>query len=1219
MARTQYGTTWWGKQWLSALSEIDFDNRIPRGKTYANTGRVLSFSINEHDHVIKAKVEGNYEPFYRVKISLPAISENQHKKLIREIARSPLVIAKLSTRKLDPEVLSICNRIGIKLFPQRWNDLDMRCSCPDYAVPCKHIAAVIYKISQEIDANPFILFTLRGIDLIEDLRKEGVKIERAVKAELPTWKELMGKKIPYSEDLVLDEFDVATAQGRKDWLDKLASLTYSTIEFDATSLEKILTAAPAGYVHGDLRELIKKVLAQASKLAHNQIQNVSERTPPLHNGEHSMLCINTWGQTRPNQDMVWQEWDVVEKRLCDRRVGARRADGTVVKLHEMFSGYLNSKRLADSPEAIEALYDAWLLASKLTEASAVIPQIFEPSDSCFVIRWIPAVSNHEIQSLTTRLGNLFSAIDSKYFEILGNSKIPEPQPVGEVALGIFIQSYINTAFEKYLSSEVSPLEQRALFASEFVDCEDDQIAEAAKLRLADWLSPFTIARSKLLPILTVHDLYDEEKKATSTEEAFARPISIELGFELEGSKKFSSEYGTFEKFMSDQTLEAYKFDAMRISAKLTDYCPELSELLQKLQSQSALTMEELTPLLFDSLPALSTLGVRVILPRSLKHLLSPSVGLELDIDKEWKEDGGLLGLASLLTFDWRIAVGDRKISPEEFRRLSLQAGQVVRFHDSFMFVDPNQISQIQKRLAGKDVEISKLGLVRAALTGKIGSSQVLLSAKVKDALKRMFKDVKESLPKAVNAQLRDYQERGYQWLLRNMQIGVGSILADDMGLGKTLQVLTVLEKLRDQKQLNDKPALIVVPTTLLTNWQREAEKFTPKLKLSFYYGSSRDIGTKGAHVIVTTYGTMRRAPELKKRSFKLLVLDEAQAIKNHKTATFKSIKQIKAEHCIAMSGTPVENRLLEYWSIMEAVNPGLFGTERQFKTEFADPIEVRRDKPTADRFKLLTGPFIMRRLKSDKSIIKDLPEKISVSEFCVLTSEQAMLYRETVNKAMNKVKAGANQFERTALVLQMIIQLKQICNAPLQYEKSSPYNKAEYSGKMQRLFAILDELLEAERKVLIFTQFKEMGKLLQKWIGEHTGREPLFIHGGLSVKKRQECVDAFQNDRREKVMVLSLKAAGTGLNLTAASAVIHYDLWWNPAVEAQATDRAYRIGQKQAVTVYRFITANTFEEKINRLIESKKALAEMTVATGEHWITDLTDSQLEEVFSLEDK
>ncbi|ANU67229.1 DEAD/DEAH box helicase [Turicimonas muris] len=1217
MARTEYGTTWWGKQWLSALSNIDYENRIPRGKSYANTGKVLSVKIDPARRVIKARVKGHYDPYYRVRIKLPSFSENQVKKLIKQIANSPLVLVKLASRQLDPKVLNICEKLGIHLFPTSWHDLEMECSCPDYAVPCKHIAAVMYVLSKEIDSNPFILFTLRGIDLIKELEKEGIHIKRAKKAELPSWQNLLTRQNPIEQAQKTDAFDVSTPEGRASWLENLNKLTFAKFNFDPESILKVLPEKPAGYIHGDLRALTGKVMREAGKIADQQIRNISERTAPTFSGEHEMICVNTWGQTRVSEALSWQEYDLGKKGLVQRYVGAKREDGTQVYYHEMFSGFLNHKRLSSTPETIEALYDAWMIASKLVAAGAIVPTIYQPVPECFAVKWVPAVSEQMIGELVGRLGFLLKGLDPKEFEILKAPEAVDNQVLGEIVLGGFIQSYIEKAFSTLIGTGKDIYEQAALFGGEFIDVEDDPEASASRLRLTDWLSSLTIAREELRPVLTIKDLIADENKAETTKEAFERSISIELGFNLEQSKgrQKSLDYFTFKDFMTKEELGQYKFDAMKISSKLSDHCPELYALLRDTRAQTQLTMEELTPLVFDSLPALSLLGVSLVLPKSLQTLLKPAVKLELELPEEWEESTGLLGLASLLDFDWKMAVGNRKISQQEESELFKQAGKIVRFHDEFLFVDPVQIAQIKKKLAGKNTELNTMGLIRAILSGHTEDSDVVLGESVKKALAKLFKDSEAPLPATINAKLRDYQERGYRWMLRNMKIGVGSILADDMGLGKTLQVLSVLESMRSRDEFKNRPALVVVPTTLLTNWIREAQKFTPQLKILPFYGPQR-VFQEDADVILTTYGTLRRAPEIKKKEFKLLVLDEAQAIKNHKTSTWKTVRGLKADHCIAMSGTPVENRLLEYWAIMEAANPGLLGVERKFKKEYADPIEVSHNQAVADQFKRLTEPFILRRLKSDKSIIKDLPDKIVKDDYCVLTPEQAALYQETVDKNLALINEGMDRFERSALVIQMIMQLKQICNAPIQFEKSSPFKGPEYSGKMERLFAILDDLFEADKKVLIFTQFRQMGHLLEQWLKERYGEEPQFIHGGLSVKQRQELVDSFQNDRSRRMMILSLKAAGTGLNLTAASAVIHFDLWWNPAVENQATDRAYRIGQKKNVTVYRFITANSFEEKINTLIESKKALAEMTVATGEHWITELDNKQLEEIFTL---
>ena len=374
-------------------------------------------------------------------------------------------------------------------------------------------------------------------------------------------------------------------------------------------------------------------------------------------------------------------------------------------------------------------------------------------------------------------------------------------------------------------------------------------------------------------------------------------------------------------------------------------------------------------------------------------------------------------------------------------------------------------------------------------------------------------------------------------------------------------------------------------------------------------------------VLISSYGIIRSdAKNLKKRKWHSLVIDEAQNIKNAGTAQAKAVKSIGANNFIALSGTPVENRLSELWSIMDYSNRGFLGNIKEFNEMFGIPIQQYNDEEAVKKLKKVTSPFLMRRLKSDKSIISDLPDKIEINSYSNLAKEQASLYEETLQKAMRDIENMETAdskalFVRRGLVLQMILALKQICNHPTQFLKNNRLD-ANLSGKTNLLFDKLDSIIENGEKVLIFTQFTEMGHLLKHFIYERYKEEPMFYHGGSSMKQRNEMVYNFQNNRADKIFILSLKAAGTGLNLTAANHVIHYDLWWNPAVEAQATDRAYRIGQKNNVMVHRFITKNTFEEKIDEMIQSKKALAELTVATGENWIGNMSNKELRNMFEI---
>lgn len=1281
----QYGTTWWGRRWLDALQAVDYENRIPRGLAYAAEGKVQSLKIDPEAHAVKARVAGNFDPFYAVKLTLPAIAEEDVSRLIDEMAESPLIVARLAARELAPEISEICERLGIKIFPESWSDLGMSCSCPDWAVPCKHIAAVIYKLSEEIDANPFVLFQMRGIDLVAEMEKRGVQITRAVRTEMPLWSDLIaaGGRVP--------EEDPSAK-----WLENLEDLTFKPIDEKRQAILGLLSETPAGYAYGNLRGVANGVLEEAAALAKAQMSASIVRTIPEYDESRPLISLNTWGQAMVDASLVWSEKAPTGENLIVRLPGG--PDAAPRALYEIFSGHLTTKMFLESPRELEALYDAWLIACRLVQKGAVMPQIYEPIEDFFLARWIPVVLIPEVRRITEGVGEAFAHVPVDFLRISGVRGPVDPLLLGELVLSLFIGSFVKKAAENRSADSgwVDADVHRALFSGKPVDTSEDPEAKAMGLRLESWTAPLYVEEfAAAEPILVVHDLWtlmedradeagllakkkrvsatalearparefeveagptrprrergeleddgihDDEEKAEcyslpdfakpgtdefDEEKIKAMPIGMELMFRTEAPEEGGNAHrpqrtariGTvpLQTILEDRRFRPVRFDCLRTVSRLSSYCPELADILKSSDSARAMTLEEATTLLADSIPKLEMLGVSVTLPRKLRNLLFPKPEMDIDLSKDWT--GGFLNLREMLNWRWQVAIGDEVVSLDEFTELCKNAGRIVRFRDRYMMVSHDDVRTIRQKLAERS-QVTKAAVLRAALAGDIEGAGVRLSDSVKSALKELTADEACEAPEKLNATLRPYQERGYRWMLKNLRVGMGSIIADDMGMGKTLQVISVLERLREDGELKEKKALVVVPTTLLTNWIREAARFAPELQVSLFYGTGRDLSLCTGHVILTTYGTLRTSQEeLRRIPLRVMVIDEAQAIKNYRTNAFKAVRSMNPDGFIAMSGTPVENSLMEYWSVMEAANPGLLGTATSFKDEFALPIENDHSYEVAERFKRVTAPFIMRRMKTDKSIISDLPDKITTDEFCRLTKTQAALYRAVVRKNMKIVELADNAFVRRALVLQMVLQLKQICNSPAQFEPTAANLDPMASGKMRRLFDILDEMQAAGRKVLIFTQFVQMGNLLVDWIAERTGKKPQFLYGGLSPARRQEMVDRFQNRRDENIMILSLKAAGTGLNLTAASAVVHYDLWWNPAVENQATDRAYRIGQTSNVNVYRFICANTFEEKINEMIEKKKLIAEMTVSTGENWIGDLTNRELEEVFSLED-
>ena len=485
-----------------------------------------------------------------------------------------------------------------------------------------------------------------------------------------------------------------------------------------------------------------------------------------------------------------------------------------------------------------------------------------------------------------------------------------------------------------------------------------------------------------------------------------------------------------------------------------------------------------------------------------------------------------------------------------------------------------------------------------------------------------LKDIRPG--KTFKARLRGYQRVGVNWLALLRQLRLGACLADDMGLGKTVQVLALLNVIyakRQAKKDRRPPSLLVVPASLLANWMAEIQRFYPALSVFFAHPgmqSKTDL-KKGdsdlfadCDLVVTTYALAGRYEFLKAHQWYYLILDEAQAIKNPGTRQTRTLKTYQARHRLILTGTPIENRLSELWSLFDFLNPGLLGTAAEFK-RFTKSLS---QKPSRYRLlRQLIQPYVLRRLKTDKTVIRDLPDKIEMKTFTDLSRRQIVLYKQMV-EGLEKVLAEKDGMQRRGLILSTLMKLKQLCNHPDQYLGEGTYEEAE-SGKFARLREICETILEKRERVLVFTQFREIIDPLCTFLADVFQRPGLFIHGSVPVKARKQAIDQFQADAYVPFMVLSLKAGGVGLNLTRASHVVHFDRWWNPAVENQATDRAFRIGQKQNVVVHKFVTRGTVEERIDRMIEEKKKLSDDVIASGqETWITEMDNRQVMELFRL---
>ncbi|MDO3647065.1 DEAD/DEAH box helicase [Nocardia mangyaensis] len=658
--------------------------------------------------------------------------------------------------------------------------------------------------------------------------------------------------------------------------------------------------------------------------------------------------------------------------------------------------------------------------------------------------------------------------------------------------------------------------------------------------------------------------------------------------------------------------------------------------------------------------ALQEAGIRLLLPRAW-NIAEPSMRLRVSSPAAAEST---VGLSGLLSYRWELALGDLVLTKAEMERLIRSKSDLVQLRGEWVQADRRVLAAAARYVAQHidDTPITladMIGELAAERVDDVPVTEVTADGWAAELFAREGEPEPVPAPVGLKAQLRPYQERGLSWLATMSRLNCGAILADDMGLGKTIQVLALLVHEREAAaaratgepgpagrigaaELVDSgheidsgrqrtpaervgPTLLVCPMSVVGNWQREAQRFTPDLRVLVHHGAGRLKGAEFAgavddsDLVVTTYALLARdATLLSEQQWERIVLDEAQHIKNAATRQARAARALPARHRLALTGTPVENRLEELRALFDFAMPKLLGSPQSFRARFAVPIERERDQHAIDRLRLITDPFVLRRLKTDPTVISDLPEKLEMTVRANLTVEQAALYQAVVEDMLEKLK-DAKGMARKGAVLGALTRLKQVCNHPAHYlGDGSPLLRrgSHRSGKLALVEDVLDAVIADGEKALLFTQFREFGDLVLPYLAERFGGPVPFLHGGVSKQRRDDMVTGFQRDDGPPLMLLSLKAGGTGLNLTAANHVIHLDRWWNPAVENQATDRAFRIGQRRAVQVRKLVCVDTIEERIDEMISGKKQLAELAVGTGENWITELSTDELRELFTL---
>jgi len=1162
--KNRYGVTPWGSWFIDVLDSYKMGERLDRGRTYANTGRVLSLALDSCRAL--AKVEGNYRPSYRVEISFSPLEEAEQ--VYKMIEEDPPLLACIAAGELPEAFLWKLKKQGINLIPRRWREMGRFCSCPDDADPCKHMAALYYIIAREIDSDPHVLFRLRGMDLAARFG------DAVVHSIAPPF------MVTYSVSAAEAEsrgFLPVTAAAESE------PLSFTEIPHCAELIIALLPSAPPFFDRD-----FSLVMAEFYHLcAHYQAWDSVEAEVNAEM-EHQ-FSRSAWTfvcpEPRPGANVFLDAKDI---------------NGEIRRFtpHDAFEYFVNFSS-EDGTASYSFFFYLFKFLNLVCSSGAFIPYVLAANGTLQII-WRPFETLPETGTMLAAL----AGFASREISITAGKKTISGRSIVDLLASAFLNEWIyrrslgfGSSFNKYGTGN----EYRELLDLFFRGAHIDISSPAQRslpAAIDRWLSVLHINFAAYRYSLTVKEPKRESIEGTGLDFTEVKP---QRDFALSMEVLIEKNDGIVKKIPLSKCRD---LEILRAPTALSNYLPEIRDLASPSLTRRTVRLSEarLVAFLDSAAPLLTRLGMTVNLPKTLVKELKPRL-----VIKGSSPAASLvhyLDLNGLQDFEWQVAIGGNVMTLDEFKKLVREKRELVRFKDGFMKMSPEEFSRLLKR--AKNTTPTFNDFLKAYFSG-----DTVLAFDARETIDNLFREHDFPAPITLNAELRPYQKRGYNWVCSLLFSGFGCILADDMGLGKTIQSIAALLRLKEEGFLAN-GCIVIAPAALLENWEKELLRFAPSINVCRYHGNNR-ILNRQYDVFLTTYQTaVRDAAKLKDVEFSLLLVDEAHLMKNAETRIAKTVKLLRSKYRLALSGTPVENRLEDLRSLFDFILPGYLGNATDFRKQFRIPIEVMRNRDQAEVLRKITSPFLLRRLKTDKKIIEDLPEKVVANEYAVLEKGQAALYESVVAESIRKSEKSDPK-DRAALILSLLTSLKQICDHPRVFDKESPA-VSELSGKAQLLITLLREILANREKTLIFSQYVEALDCLERIIKRELGEAALIYHGGMGQRARISAINQFQSDPASRLLLVSLKAGGLGLNLTAASRVIHYDLWYNPAVENQATDRAFRIGQKSTVFVHRFITKGSFEEKIDAMISSKQELVDMTIKSGESWLARMSHEELKALF-----
>lgn len=1198
--------TAWGAWFLRMLKAYDGSGRISRGKTYANTGRVEDLRVE--GQTVTAKVAGRYEDYYTIQISFPPITKKCEKDIVKIFAKNEVGLVALRAGIMQDDLIAEFEKKSVRVIPARWVKSNAFCSCPDDGNPCKHMAAVLFILAREIDFDPRLIFQLAGFDLSKDYpeynrvsknndtdfqNKQAMSSTKmsSDKAEINFTKELQQIAIEF-------EAPVADSVKNKKTISQILELDTSAkkvLHFPSgeSYIPLITGFLPPAPVFSSSDFVIKLTeLYHTALFAYDFNFYTAETNDEYAETFYARAEISTSNLLKGKNDFPLNKNSPLTMKIIFSNTST--ADLTLLQAGSLFRK--KPRADFDYTQSYAIAYSFYSLAKKIIWDSAFIPAV-NLHNGLLNIFWKPLTASTEINNAIDEFAIL---LDESFF-----AKVKDwgKRYCAELLLTAYLTEYVTTL---NFSPRTTSARDKKIDKLFFNNLEIDTSVPGNKnlaTGIYTWLAVLNYQPNEYFYRLSLQAIPNENLNTSSSFETQTETLKLSASV-----AKLDEVNPKYVDLPNAVRQAKDKERILKFPIVLSSYLPAMTELATK--PSIDLSLDEVADFLQSSSKLLQRFGVEIILPKGLQKVLSPKAVISVKSRSGSKPVQVFFTKESFLEYDHKIMLGDYELSVKDFKKLVNQNSKLIKFRNQYVLLDPDEVAKLFAKLENEK-PLSQQEIMQAVL-----SEEAVVSKEVKAQMDEIFKAELLSTPKKLRATLRTYQQKGFSWMYANIRSGFGCMLADDMGLGKTIQVIALLLTLQEKnilKSENGMGVLIVAPASLLSNWKHETEKFAPSLTCEVFHGTGRKL--RKSDITLTTYQTMQKDIEkICEANFTGIILDEAQAIKNSNTKTSRAVKKPEVKFKIALTGTPVENSLEDMRSIFDFILPNYFGDAKTFRNKWRIPIELHANTEASDRFAKITAPFVLRRLKTDKQIISDLPEKIITNAYCNLTPQQVAMYEALIQSELKPLLDAKTAIARTSLVLKLLTSLKQVCNHPRTFDKTSEPT-AELSGKMQTLCLLLKDILESGEKVIIFSQYVQTISLMEKIIQKDLKTFCLRITGRMSQETRTKNVELFQTSPEYRIMLISLKAGGTGLNLTAASRVIHFDLWFNPAVEDQATDRAFRIGQKRNVFVHRLICEGTFEEKIDEMIQKKRNIAE-SISGGETWISKLNNTEIQELLRL---